>query len=290
MTFIEQVLTILLSNCSIHFLNWFKELNSMCTAFVHKGKDRICGFNMDLPGSLDWKLFTDRDCFYVGIRPVIRPELLPEGMHEIPDAYLPCDEEYLKIHGLHRNGNFGNQLNALNYHKAPFEVGDDAIPLYSLVDRFVSGRTDIDAIIGTVRKKRTVNMPSAAIGLPDLAMHSLLSDKEGRILMIEPGNGYAEVWEDYAVMSNFPMLILPRDMTEEQFGYYGVDRYETAVTMIADAGSDFSPEQGLAVLKAVKQVQYAPTRISFVYSQNENKVYYALEGDFDHIMTHQFAE
>jgi len=28
----------------------------MCTGFVHKGKDRICGFNMDLPdGMLDWK-------------------------------------------------------------------------------------------------------------------------------------------------------------------------------------------------------------------------------------------
>ena len=53
----------------------------MCTGFVHKGKDRICGFNMDLPDvTLDWKLIMDQECFYVGLRPALRPELLPEGM------------------------------------------------------------------------------------------------------------------------------------------------------------------------------------------------------------------
>ena len=52
--------------------------------------------------------------------------------------------------------------------------------------------------------------------MPDPAMYSLLSDREGRILIIEPGNGLAEIRENYAVMSNFPMLILPEDLIPEK--------------------------------------------------------------------------
>ena len=89
-------------------------------------------------------------------------------------------------------------------------------------------------------------------------------------------------------MSNFPMLILPGDLTPEKYGYYGVDRYETAVNMLREAGDDFSAEEAMAVLDAVKQVQWAPTQVSFVYSQNQNQVYYTLGHDFDHIRIHRF--
>lgn len=259
----------------------------MCTAFVYKGNDRICGFNMDLPDGLDWQLFMDRDYFYVGLRPQIRPEPLPTGMANIPEEYLPCAGECLKIHGVSREGRFGNQLNALGYTGAPFELSADAVPLYGLVDRFITGKMSIDGIIDTARMKRIVNMPGGA-GMTDPALHSLLSDREGRILMVEPGIGCAEITSNYAVMSNFTTLRLPGDMTAERFGYYGVDRYETVVRMIEAAGDGFTPEYGLSILNAVKQALYAPTRVSFVYSQNENRVYYALERDFAHIKTHQF--
>lgn len=259
----------------------------MCTAFVYKGSDRICGFNMDLPAGLDWKLFMDRDYFYVGLRPEVRPELLPAGTAEIPEEYLPCDGEWLKIHGVSREGCFGNQLNALSYTGAPFEVSADAVPLYGLVDRFIVGKIGIDDIINTARHKRIVNMPGG-VGMTDPALHSLLSDGEGRVLMVEPGIGCAEITANYAAMSNFTMLRLPGDMTVERFGYYGMDRYGTVVRMIEAAGDDFTPEYGLSILNAVKQERYAPTRVSFVYSQNENRVYYALERDFAHIKIQSF--
>lgn len=260
----------------------------MCTGFVHKGKDRICGFNMDLPdGMLDWKLIMDQECFYVGLRPAFRPELLPEGMKDAPEEYMPCKGEYLRIHGVNRNGNFGNQLNALGFTRAPFQISGDSVPLYSLVDRFLAGRSGLNEIAETARTKHIVNMPGEA-GMPDPACHSLLSDRAGRILIIEPGNGFAEIRENYAVMSNFPMLILPGDLTPEKYGYYGMDRYETALNMIGKAGEGFTTEDALAVLDAVKQVQWAPTQVSFVYSQNENRVYYTLQHDFNHIRIHQF--
>ena len=242
---------------------------------------------MDLPDVLDWKLLMNRECFFVGLRPALDPGLLPDGITEIPEKYLPCEGKYLRIHGVNRIGNFGNQLNALGFTRAPFEFSEDAVPLYSLVDRFLAGKIGLDGIIKTARKKRIVNMPGS-VGMPDPALHSLLSDCDGRILMVEPGNGFAEIREHFAVMSNFPMLILPGDLTPEKAGYYGVDRYETAVKMVGEAGDGFTPEDALSVLNAVKQVQYTPTRVSFVYSGNENRVYYALEHDFEHIRIHQF--
>lgn len=259
----------------------------MCTAFVYKGNDRICGFNMDLPDVLDWKLFMDAQAFYVGIRPNLDSKSLPEGMTEIPAKYMPCQGEYIKIHGVNNNGDFGNQLNALNFTKAPFTFDDDAMPLYSIVDRFLSGISNMEDILDMLNHNRIVNLPSGTIDLPDIALHSLLSDKEGRILMIEPGNGHAEIKDNYAVMSNFPMLILPNDLMANST-YYGLDRYETAVRMIEEANQDITPEYALSILEAVKQTMYAPTKISFVYSEKENKVYYCLNGDFNNIQTHKF--
>ena len=264
----------------------------MCTAFVHKGKDRICGFNFDVPdGAMkDVKLFMDGDSFWIGFP--FTPDLaaLPEGMKEIPAGYLPYIGGYLRIEGVHRNGSFGSQLNVLSYPKAPFAAEPDTVPLYALVDRFLSAGTGLDGLLDAARTKRIVNMPSAAAEIPDAAMHSLLSDRSGRVVILEPGNGYAEICDRFAVMSNFPMLILPGDLREDRYGYYGADRYETVVNMLADAGEEFSPADALKVLDAVKQTGYAPTRVSFVYTEKENAVYYVTEHDFAHVRKHCFAE
>ena len=38
----------------------------MCTAFAIRGRDVICGFNLDLPdGAWTWKVHAEPDSFYV---------------------------------------------------------------------------------------------------------------------------------------------------------------------------------------------------------------------------------
>ena len=83
---------------------------------------------------------------------------------------------------------------------------------------------------------------------------------------------------------------LPEDFTPENFGYYGKDRYDTALSVLRHSGDDFSVQDGLRLLDAVKQTGQWGTRVSFVYSGNEQAVYYALEHDFTDIRKHCFAK
>ena len=55
-----------------------------------------------------------------------------------------------------------------------------------------------------------------------------------------------------------------------------VDRYDAALSILRESGDDFSARDALKLLDAVKQTGHWGTRVSFVYSGNENAVYYAL--------------
>lgn len=90
-------------------------------------------------------------------------------------------------------------------------------------------------------------------------------------------------------MTNFFLLEPPADLTDQTAGDYGKDRYNTELRMLKESGEDFSPEDGLAVLKAVCQKGTWATLVSFVYSCNEKTVYYCRECDFEHIHMHRFA-
>lgn len=63
-------------------------------------------------------------------------------------------------------------------------------------------------------------------------------------------------------------------------GYYGKDRCDTALSILRESDDEFSVRDGLRLPDAVKQTGRWGTRVSFVYSGNENAVYYALEGVF----------
>ena len=105
----------------------------MCTAFVKYGKDYICGFNMDInAGAIDWRLLMDDQVFAVACTPLDPSGIIP-GNRKIPPEYMDYEKGLLRIHGVNRNGNFGNQLNNLRFSKAPFEIGENCVPLYYLV-------------------------------------------------------------------------------------------------------------------------------------------------------------
>lgn len=262
----------------------------MCTAFVRNGQDYICGFNMDInEGAFDWKLVMDEEVFAVTFSMKRNiSELMPIG-GMIPSEYVDFENDVLKVQGVNRNGNFGNQLNNMRFIKAQFEVGENCVPLYYLVDSFIRGKSTLQDIERYVRTKKIVNLPTASIDIPDMAMHSLMSDANGNIIVVEPGNGFSVLSEKYAVMSNFTVMELPEDFTPENFRYYGKDRYDTALSILRNSDDNFSVRDGLALLDAVKQVGEWGTRVSFVYSRNENAVYYTTEHDFANIKKHCFG-
>ena len=261
----------------------------MCTAFVRYGKDYICGFNMDINvEAMNCELLMDENRFAVVLAMANPADFVPKGT-PIPPEYTDSEDGVLCIHGVNRHGGFAGQLNNMRTAKAPFEIGGDCVPLYHLVDGFIRGKYALPEVEGLARAKRVVNLPEGAVGIPDMGMHSLMSDGEGRILVVEPGNGVAAISEKYAVMTNFAVLELPGDFTPENFGYYGKDRYDAALSILRESDEDFSVRDGLRLLDAVKQTGRWGTHVSFVYSGNEKTVYYATEHDFAHVRVHRFA-
>lgn len=262
----------------------------MCTAFVRYGKDYVCGFNMDInEGAFDWQLHMDESIFAVAMPMDSNLSAqLPQGLR-IPPEYMAYEGGMLLVQGIGKNGHFGTQLNNLRFSKAQFEISDGSVPLYYLVDSFIRGKNNLRDVEQYARSKKVVNLPTGSVEIPDMGMHSLLSDAAGNILVVEPGNGISIPCEKYAVMSNFPVLELPADFTAENFGYYGKDRYDKALSILRNSTDDFSAEDGLALLDAVKQTGKWGTRVSFVYSGNENAVYYTTERDFANVKKHLFG-
>ncbi len=240
----------------------------MCTGFVRKGKDVIVGFNMDINiRAFDYDIVANKEQFYVEIK---------------------SGEVTVKAHGINHLGNFASQLNNMDFTKAPFRLGKNVVPLYEIVDDYISGKISYNEILKMASEKEIVNMPGQAINIPCIAMHSLIADRQGHIMILEPGNGYCVLQGDYAALSNFAFLENPANLTPENYGYYGKDRYDKAMKLLRESNDDFSIQDGLELLKAVRQTGEWATRVSFVYSNNENAVYYVIENDFDHVTRHQF--
>lgn len=261
----------------------------MCTAFVRYGNDYICGFNMDINvEAFDWQLLMDEKQFAVAMNVKTEAsDFFPEGV-AIPTEYTDYDGGILRLHGVNRQGYFANQLNNMHFSKASFEIDKNCVPLYHLADAFIRGKYSLRKVEALARKKKVTNLPRGIVDIPDMGMHSLMSDGSGQILVVEPGNGVAALSEKYAVMTNFAVLELPGDFSPENFGFYGKDRYDTALRILRRSDDNFSVQDGLALLDAVKQTGRWGTRISFVYSGNENAVYYTLEHDFQNVQKHCF--
>lgn len=255
----------------------------MCTAFIHRGNDVIFGFNMDINvGAFRYDIYADQDCFCIGC---------PADLHlfhdEIPPFYQ-VENNFRKIHGVNRQGAFAACLNNMNFHKAPFRLAADACSLDQLTDDVISGRRTLKEVSEFTGQVEIVTLPGGAVAVPNPGFHALMGDEDGSILVLEPGNGYTVVQEKYAVMTNFPLLELPTDLTDATAGFYGRDRYDTALEMLRKAGDGFTPEAALRVLEATKQTGRWATRVSFVYSCREKTVFWCLEGAFDSIRTHHF--
>lgn len=258
----------------------------MCTAFVKKGKDIITGFNFDMnAGGMDYCPVIEDDRVFLGMR------FPPEASAVLPPSIRIRNGVRL-IQGVSAGGHVAGQLCNMDFDKVPSSFAADMLTIDQLTDDFVTERQNAPELRRILETREVVNIPNDgkdAAGVPPLALHSLFVDPEGNIVFVEPGNGYAVIREKYFAVTNFSILEPPLDLDDAKFGYYGVDRYRKALGILRDSGDDFSAADGLALLRAVKQTGEWGTRFSFVYSRNENTVYYCTEGDFGNISTHRFA-
>ena len=254
----------------------------MCTAFVRKGKDIITGFNFDMNiGGMDYCPVIEKDRVFLGMR------LSPEILEMMPAAVRPKNGIRL-IQGVSAGGHVAGQLMNLNFSKAPAIYEPDMLTNDLLTDMFVTDGYSGSQLMKLLEQRQVYNIPGDT-GI-SVALHSLFVAPDGSIVFVEPGNGYAVIREKYFTVTNFSILESPLDLNEEQFGFYGVDRYRKSLSMLKNSTDDFTVADGLRLLNEVKQTGEWGTRFSFVYSKNENSVYYCTEGQFDCVKVHHFAQ
>ena len=229
----------------------------MCTAIAKKGNDIIYGFNLDIdPSVWNFDLYKTKRYFTVGIT---------------------VGSTTYFTHGVNADGQFSN---------VPYMNGEPFIPpkgskrmrIDLMTDRYIRGKYSFEDIERIISERVPVSIPAAT-------MHSLIGNRNGDLLIVEPGYGYRKVDGDHAVITNFPVLA---DLEDYSNPFYGKDRFDRAESVLSESGPDFSVKDALMLLGQVKQTGQWATRISFVYSVNENAVHYCLNGDFSKPEIHSF--
>lgn len=232
----------------------------MCTRFVHRGDDLIVGFNFDIDLAMwDHKVIADENRFYIGIR---RP-----------------DGAYHSYHGVNKNGNFATLLYVQgNENAQPSNAANNEIAIHNFAEEYIKGNISYNDALAMLRKDKIVYAE-------DTTMQALFSDARGRAVIIEPGIGYREISGSYALITNYSVLdpkstcpyIIPGD-----------DRYERANEVLKHSNENFSVENALCLLLEVRQEGEWATRVSFVWSAEQNAVYYVLNNNFDNVLVHNF--
>ena len=116
-------------------------------------------------------------------------------------------------------------------------------------------------------------------------MQAMLSDRYGRVLLIEPGIGYRLEQKRYSLMTNYSVL---KPESTRPYIVPGDDRYERAQAQFEKQKETFSVSDAFHILNPVNQEGLWATRVTFVYSVREKKVYYVLNNDFEKISEYSF--
>ena len=152
------------------------------------------------------------------------------------------------------------------------------ITISDLTKSYIKGEILFDDALNIVQNKRIVYAK-------DATMQAMFSDKNGRILIIEPRIGYRLEKTKYSLITNYsvlnPEIIRPYIVS-------GDDRFERADKQLKKQHDNFSVADAFSILNSVRQEGLWATRVSFVYSVKENRVYYVLNNDFKNITEYQF--
>ena len=232
----------------------------MCTRFVDRGDDIITGFNFEIDLAVwNHKIITEKDRFYIGI-------LRPDGVRH-------------SYHGVNRNGNVGTLLYVHGNPEGAYQNCNGCMTIADLTEQFIQAKISFDDALQMVQERKIVYAP-------DATMQAMLSDRQGRTLIVEPGVGWREDDGRYSLMTNYSILA---PESTRPFIVPGDDRYEKAARLLNTYGKDFTVADTLSILRTVRQEGIWATRVSFAYSAKEHTVYYVQNNDFSQIEKYEFA-
>lgn len=211
----------------------------MCTSFVVNRKKTVVGWNLDI---LDMEY---------RVSPSLKSVLIE--IHDPKEGWLP-------LFGANARGDFVGMPTCWPYdaRSDPSGNGENIILL------------DIDLLLGkkTFRQIRDIAEHQTVCSVPGVTFMSALSDAEGNVLHIVPGQGSLFYEKpEYRILTNFS----PFKQDSEIHPWMGWDRYQTAEKLLASAPEDFGTEEAFSVLKAVSQ-EVCPTVVSMVFDVQSRTV------------------
>lgn len=223
----------------------------MCTSAVVNRKKTIVGFNLDL----------------MNMQHRVRPT--DEGVYiEVNDA----KEGWMPLFGANNRGDFVAMPTCW-----PFDARSN--PISSECKNIIM--LDIDLLLKkkTFDEIKQIAKNEMIYSIPGVTFMSSLSNKNGDVLHIVPGQG-SEFYEkpDYKIMTNFSHYKQDR----EKHDWMGWDRYKKVEEMLKVSNDDFDVKDCFDVLKAASQT-VCPTVVSMVYDASENTVYWCENRKWDDI-------
>ena len=230
----------------------------MCTSIVANGKKTLVGWNLDLTG-MQYKVVAERDKVYI--------------------ACLDATEGWLPLFGANARGDFVAMPTCWPHDARSNPVSGQEPNVIML---------DIDLLLGTktLQEVREIVERESVCSVPGLTFQSQLSDAEGNVLRIVPGQGVRYMQAPkYAVMTNFS----PFKGDAELHPWMGLDRYKTVSAMLEQAGEDLDVQGMLNVLQAVAQT-VCPTVVSMVFDVQARTVYWCENRQFDKVQSHRIEE
>ena len=228
----------------------------MCTSIVSNRKKTIVGWNLDIL-DMEHRIRPTEDGVYI----------------EINDA----TEGWLPLFGANKRGDFVGMPTCWPFDERSNPVtGSENLILL-----------DIDLLLQkkTLSEIHHIVSDQAVCSVPGVTFQAQLSDREGNVLQIIPGQGnrYLEK-PKYSVLTNFS----PYKMNAEQHPWMGWDRYQTAERMLNAASDDFDVDDCFDILKAVSQ-EVCPTVVSMVFDVTENKVYWCENREWEQVKQKQLS-
>lgn len=223
----------------------------MCTSVVINRRKIIVGFNLDILNMEHRVRATDSGVYI-----------------EINDAV----EGWMPLFGANSRGDFVAMPTCWPFDQRSNPTSDKCLNIINLNIDFLLQKKTFEEVKNIVKKETICSIPG-------VTFMSALSNKNGDVLHIVPGQG-VEFYEKpkYKIMTNFS----PYKQDKEQHPWMGWDRYKKAEEMIENAKDDFDVKDCFDVLKEVSQT-VCPTMVSMVFDINEKTVYWCENRNYEDI-------
>lgn len=223
----------------------------MCTSVVINRRKTIVGFNLDILNMEHRVRATDSGVYI-----------------EINDAV----EGWMPLFGANSRGDFVAMPTCWPFDQRSNPTSDKCLNIINLNIDFLLQKKTFEEVKNIVKKETICSIPG-------VTFMSALSNKNGDVLHIVPGQG-VEFYEKpkYKIMTNFS----PYKRDKEQHPWMGWDRYKKAEEMLENAKDDFDVKDCFDVLKEVSQT-VCPTVVSMVFDINEKTVYWCENRNYEDI-------